>query len=122
MTRRERLALLIEGKFKGSKAAFARAIDRSASQVNQWVSGHRDLGDAGVYIIESALALPMGWFDSVAPIPDGPFVREPWPFESFTPAQFYALDEPTRRAIEQQALGAIVMMERGAANASAKAA
>lgn len=65
MTRRSKLLALIKAApFHGNKAAFARAIKRSPSQVSQWISGNRDLGDAGARVIEMALGLPQGYFDN----------------------------------------------------------
>lgn len=63
MTRREVLIDLIKEKFGGNQAEFARAIKRSPSQVHQWVSGHRNLGEAGARHIEITLGLPQGYFD-----------------------------------------------------------
>jgi hypothetical protein len=62
-TRKEILADLIKEHFGNSKAEFARTIKRSPAQVSQWLSGNRQLGDAGARIIEKALALPLGFFD-----------------------------------------------------------
>jgi len=64
MTRREVLIRLIKERFGGNQAEFARAIRKSPAQVNQWVSGHRNLGDAGARHIEITLGLPQGYFDS----------------------------------------------------------
>lgn len=56
---------LIADRFAGSQAEFAKAIGRSPSQVNQWLSGHRKIGDAGARTIEVALQLPRGYFDRI---------------------------------------------------------
>ena len=63
MSRALLLKQLIETRFRGSQTAFAKAIKRSPAQVNQWISGHRALGDAGARTIELALHLPPGYFD-----------------------------------------------------------
>lgn len=63
MDRREQLKSLIDARFGGVQADFARAIKRSPAQVNQWLSGHRLLGDAGARHIEITLGLPIGFFD-----------------------------------------------------------
>jgi len=63
MTRRDVLIELINQKFGGNRAECARAIKRSPSQVHQWVSGHRNLGEAGARHIEMTLGLPQGYFD-----------------------------------------------------------
>lgn len=64
MDRRAKLRALIQARFGGNQAEFACAIKRSPAQVNQWLSGHRAIGDAGARIIELALGLPSGYFDS----------------------------------------------------------
>lgn len=63
MNRKRLLKALIEDRFGGSQAKFARAIKRSPAQVNQWLTGNRALGDAGARTIELALDLPAGYFD-----------------------------------------------------------
>ena len=63
MNRREKLQLLIDEKFKGNAAAFARAIERSPAQVHHWLKGIRSIGDAGARHIELTLDLPQGWFN-----------------------------------------------------------
>lgn len=62
MDRRQLLLRLIEQRFNGSLADFARVIKRSPAQVNQWVGGARNLGDAGARHIEMTLGIP-GYFD-----------------------------------------------------------
>ena len=57
MTSTDVLKTLIEGRFDGNQAAFARAIGRSPSQVNQWLTGHRRLDVKGCRLIEKALGL-----------------------------------------------------------------
>lgn len=72
MDRRTKLRALIRSRFRGNQAEFASAIKRSPAQVNQWLSGHRAIGDAGARIIELALSLPSGYFDSAnAQPPEG---------------------------------------------------
>lgn len=63
MDRRTKLRSLIQSRFGGNQADFAVAIKRSPAQVNQWLGGHRAIGDAGARIIELALELPPGYFD-----------------------------------------------------------
>jgi hypothetical protein len=65
MNRKIFLQQLLETRFNGSQAAFARAIKRSPAQVHQWLSGYRTLGNAGARHIELTLALPAGWMDGV---------------------------------------------------------
>ncbi|HFD80461.1 MAG TPA: hypothetical protein ENK05_08755 [Gammaproteobacteria bacterium] len=64
MTRRDALIDLINKKFGGSQAEFARAINRAPAQVHHWVSGHRNIGDAGARHIELSLGLPQGYLDN----------------------------------------------------------
>jgi len=63
MDRKTKLRDLIRTRFGGNQADFAKAIKRAPAQVNQWLSGHRAIGDAGARIIETALSLPSGSFD-----------------------------------------------------------
>lgn len=63
MKRIDRLTKLIADKFGGNQAAFARAIGRAPSQVWQYLSGHRALGEAMARHIETRLRLPRGWLD-----------------------------------------------------------
>lgn len=53
---------LIDTRFDGNQAEFARAIKKSPAQVNQWLTGHRNLGDAGARHIELVLNLGTGYF------------------------------------------------------------
>lgn len=80
MDRRSKLLDLVQSRFEGSQAKFAAAIKRSPSQVNQWITGHRALGDAGARTIEVALKLPLGYFDSARELrvesPASPAYRE----------------------------------------------
>lgn len=69
MDRKAKLRALIQSRFRGNQAGFAAAIKRSPAQVNQWLSGHRAIGDAGARIIELALNLPSGYFDSANTLP-----------------------------------------------------
>jgi plasmid maintenance system antidote protein VapI len=62
MTDSDRLIELIDTKFGGSQAAFARAIKRQPAQVNQYVKGRRMLGVEVMIHIEYMLGVP-GWFN-----------------------------------------------------------
>lgn len=70
MSRDLLLKSLIDSRFGGSQTDFARAIKRSPAQVNQWLTGHRKLGDAGARTIELALNLPAGYFDRTMTNPE----------------------------------------------------
>lgn len=74
--RKQLLKKLIEERFDGSQAEFARKIKRSPAQVNQWLTGHRALGDAGARNIELELGLPSGYFDNPARENRDPVVAE----------------------------------------------
>lgn len=63
MDRRAILAALIRDRFDGSQAKFARAIKRSPSLVNQWLTGKTAIGDAVSRHIEITLGLGLGYFD-----------------------------------------------------------
>lgn len=63
----EILEALIAAKYDGNQAAFSRAIKRSPSQVNQWLSGYRKLDVKGQRHIEKALDLPADYFLGQAP-------------------------------------------------------
>lgn len=67
MDRKTLLKQLIDDRFGGNQADFARAIKRQPAQVNQWLTGYRALGDAGARNIELALNLPNGYFDHTVP-------------------------------------------------------
>lgn len=58
----EILENLIAEKFGGNQAAFSRVIERSPSQVNQWLSGYRKLDTKGQRHIEKKIGLPPDFF------------------------------------------------------------
>lgn len=63
MERSKALKALIDEKFGGKQADFARAIGRSPSSVWQWLSGHRNVGEKVAREIERKLRLPSGYLD-----------------------------------------------------------
>lgn len=63
MNRQTKLQSLIEERFNGKQADFERAIKRSPSQIHQWLSGYRMIGDGAARHIELELKLPLGWMD-----------------------------------------------------------
>ena len=58
MTRLDRVKNLIDEKFNGNQADFSRAIGKAPAQVNQWLNGYRNIGDAAALNIEKSLDLP----------------------------------------------------------------
>ena len=63
MDRVKLLQELIDSRFNGSQAAFARAIKKPPSLVSQWLSKHRGFGDASARHIELELSLGEAYFD-----------------------------------------------------------
>jgi len=57
--------LIASERFGGNQAEFARAIGKSSAQVNQWLTGHRNIGDGSAANIEEALDLPRRYLDQV---------------------------------------------------------
>ena len=77
MTPIEKLKALIAAEpFNGKQVDFARAINRSPAQVNQWLSGYRKFDLKGQQIIENELKLH-GYFGGHAKMPDGNVVALP---------------------------------------------
>lgn len=64
MSRLDKMKELIEKRFNGSQAEFARAIEKAPAQVNQWLNGYRNIGNGAAAHIEDVLSLPRGWLDS----------------------------------------------------------
>lgn len=64
MSRLDKMKELIEKRFNGSQAEFARAIEKAPAQVNQWLNGYRNIGNGAAAHIEGVLSLPRGWLDS----------------------------------------------------------
>lgn len=74
---------IIQTRFEGNQAAFARAIKKSPNQVNQWLTGYRSVGDGAARNIENMLKLGNLWMDGKEPAaqsaaaPPGQPVRDP---------------------------------------------
>lgn len=64
MDRKAILQRLIEDRYAGNQADFARAIKRAPALVNQWMKGLRKIGDASVYNIEKTCGLGINGFDN----------------------------------------------------------
>lgn len=63
MERVERLQALVDERFGGNQAEFARAIKRSPAVVWQYLSRHRTVGEKFARHVEASLRLPRGWLD-----------------------------------------------------------
>lgn len=64
MNKRQKiLAKLIHDLFDDNQKAFAKAIKKSPAQVNQWLTGYRNIGDGAVRNIELELRLGEGYMD-----------------------------------------------------------
>jgi len=72
--RRDNIEILIAERFEGNKAAFGRAIGREATQVYQWRTGLRGLGEEAARDIEQRLGLTKGWLDT----PQGDYAEQPF--------------------------------------------
>lgn len=68
MDRKEILKNLIDERFAGNQADFARAIGKSPAQVNQWIRGIRNFGGASARHTEMKLGLCQGYFDGARKI------------------------------------------------------
>lgn len=64
MERIDKIRFLINEKFDGRQKDFADAINKPPSQVNQWLNGFRNVGDALALHIEKSLNLPHGYLNS----------------------------------------------------------
>ncbi|OEY66820.1 LexA family transcriptional regulator [Marinobacter sp. X15-166B] len=63
MDRAKALRALIDEKYGGNQADFARAIGRSPASVWQWLNGHRNIGEKVAREIERKLRLHDGYLD-----------------------------------------------------------
>ena len=68
MSRKERMRQLIDERYEGNSAAFARDISRSPNVVWQYLNGYRQIGEKFARHVESKLRLENGWMDT----PKGP--------------------------------------------------
>ena len=65
MNRQRKLKELIDDQFAGSQADFCRKAELQPAQVNQWLTGYRNLGEKAARKIESKLGLAPLWFDKM---------------------------------------------------------
>lgn len=63
MNRVNSMKLLLDERFRGNQAKFARAIDRSPNLVWQYLNEHRTMGEKFARHIEFSLGLEPGWLD-----------------------------------------------------------
>lgn len=61
--RRENLKSLIDDRFSGRQADFALAVKKNPTQINHWVSGHRNPNGDTCREVEKELGLPENWLD-----------------------------------------------------------
>jgi hypothetical protein len=74
--RRRRLRELIDTRYDGVAAEFARAVGRGDAQIGNILNRHKNLGERLARYFERQVKLPKGWLD-VAESPDNPpAVRE----------------------------------------------
>ena len=65
MDRVKKLKEIIDTRFAGNQADFARHIGKSPSLVWQYLSGHRGIGEKFAREVERKLILPKGWMDGL---------------------------------------------------------
>jgi hypothetical protein len=63
LLRRGNLKRLMGERFGGSQVDFAVAVKRSPTQINHWLSGHRNPNGDTCRAVEVQLRLPMCWLD-----------------------------------------------------------
>lgn len=68
-SRVQKLQELIESKFDGRQADLARKAEISPSQLNQWLTGFRNIGEKAARSLESKLGLDPGWLDGAGSPP-----------------------------------------------------
>ena len=61
--RKSRLEQVIAERFGGRQIDFSIAAKRNPTQVNQWLSGHRNPNGDTCRSVEAELKLPQGWLD-----------------------------------------------------------
>ncbi|WP_417315653.1 S24 family peptidase [Cycloclasticus pugetii] len=64
MDRAKRLREIIDTRFGGNQADFARHIGKSPALVWQYLSGHRMIGEKFAREVERKIILPKGWMDA----------------------------------------------------------
>lgn len=62
-TRVANVQSLIENRFGGRQVDFCKQAGVASSQVTQWTTGYRSLGEKAARKMEASLGLPSGWMD-----------------------------------------------------------
>ncbi len=120
MAPKDILRTLIDSRYDGNQAAFARAVGRSPSQINQYLTGHRNLDIKGSRIMEEKLGLPVGYFQGATTACEPPPPAYIHPNE--TTRKIIALLDATDEAGRGVALHAVVLALREYGPEQAKAA
>jgi len=103
--RRERVVAIVEAKFDGSKAAFAKAIDRTDNYVSRMLNPngaqHKKIGEDLARDIERKLQLPLGYLDGMTEAKAGTIHGiEVTPVGARLGAEWEKLEEPLRSQIQ----------------------
>lgn len=61
--RAKKLRELIDERFSGSQSDFSKKVKKNETQVNQWLTGFRNMGSTSARDIEAKLHLEQGWFE-----------------------------------------------------------
>ncbi|MBA3774654.1 MAG: helix-turn-helix transcriptional regulator [Ramlibacter sp.] len=85
--------LIASPKFDGKQAELARKAGISPSQLNQWLTGYRNIGEKAARSLEESLDLPAGWLD----MEEG---QAAWPLPKVPMARYLALSDEDKRYIQ----------------------
>lgn len=69
MDRAKKLREIINTRFDGNQADFARHIGKSPALIWQYLSGHRTIGEKFAREVERKVVLPRGWLDGLSDKP-----------------------------------------------------
>lgn len=101
MERAERMQALIDERFGGNQAEFARAIKRSPAVVWQYLSHHRQIGEKFARHVETSLRLPRGWLDGYGEEAPPPAVSSTQDIVSTMPTEVQHLADRMSRALDE---------------------
>ncbi len=68
LSRMQNLQRLIDNRFEGRDKLLAQAVDISPSQITQWRTGYRNMGEKAARNIEDKLGLHQGYLDEVGTV------------------------------------------------------